>query len=116
MEADDSADFFDENKRPNRKQSVVDPFKDLCTNPFVSSINLLVQAPVEPNSKWYWLGFIPSSPHWISRNIRYPIIDQSTVLKSTQVVPACRRYNKSDVSPPSMLCEILLHSWTHPQP
>ena len=51
MEAADYTAFFDKHHLSNRKQSLIDPFKALCPNPFISSIDIFVQAAVAPNSK-----------------------------------------------------------------
>ena len=51
MEATASAAFFEKNYLLNSKQSLIDPFKALLPSPFVSYINILVQAAVAPNSQ-----------------------------------------------------------------
>ena len=65
MEASASADFLEYNQLPNRKKSLIDPFKALYPSPFISSINLLVKAAVDTNSKLYQIDFISSFPRWI---------------------------------------------------
>ena len=51
MEAAASDDLFNKNQLSNRKQSLVESFKDTCPTPFFFSINILVQAAVTHNYK-----------------------------------------------------------------
>ena len=46
MEAAAPTALFDKNQQLNRKQPLIEPFKELLPNPFVSYTNLLVQASV----------------------------------------------------------------------
>ena len=111
-----SATVFDKNQLSNRKQYLVELFKALCPNPFVSSINILVQGPWRPTP--HDVGSTSSPPSPSGSQGRWGLLLQSRqpYWTPSQVVPSCKRYKTIEVSSPSPLCKIVSHTWNHPKP